>query len=144
MRVTRTALTSNLLLAIGLQAAYLAYGCWEGLPVDQRFLGMHAGHLGRGRGPSMPAWAFPAIADGLILTLFLCGHYGNWEKRPDRAFCAIFALVILLGLLVHHVPRRVMFEEDAHSLAITTCEQMLLLYIAGSHLLYAPVGPNKN
>ena len=92
----------------------------------------------------MPAWSFPAVLETLILVLFICERYGAWGRKTDRLFCGLAGLLWLGRLLMALVPHRVIFSEDEVVRLVPLYDQMLSLYVWGSHLMYALIGPNED
>jgi len=144
LHAIRTTATANLLLVIAVVAGYILYGNLAGLPIGEHFFGMRRGHLGRGRGPLVPAWTFYAISTSLVLLLFLGERFGQWGRKTDRVLCLIFAILFLLSFLVARLPHRVIFPEDEVVVLIPPHERIFMWYYCLAFLLYALAGPNDD
>lgn len=143
----KTALTANLVLAIGLIAAYVLYGLFAGLPIDRYFLGVSGPfRLGRGGGTILPEWTFDGAFAGIILASLIIGPHLGWNMRYHRLLCGVFGSVSLMALLIH-LPHRVIFPEDEMvskvPAGIPWFDYYLALYVWSSYLAYALLGPNK-
>jgi len=92
----------------------------------------------------VPAWTIYAIAQGLILALFVCERLFQLERNSDRVFCMIFTIVFLIGFLIAHLPHRVIFPEDEKVLVIPGHEQFLMWYLVCSNGIYALFGSNDD
>src|SRR5262245_21890074 len=86
MRFFRTACKVNLLLAILVAGAYLAYGLSNGLPIEKHFLGLRPIPGSYGQAP-IPAWIFPSFMVTLIVGGFVIGRFRNWDRLGYALFC---------------------------------------------------------
>lgn len=143
LRAIRTACSANLLVSIAAFMGYILYGHLVQLPINENFFGMGRSHLGRGGGPMVPPWTFYALFEGLILVLFLCAQFFE-SKRYERTFCLIFVVLFLYGILIQHLPHRVIFPEDEKIIVVPRLEQVLMWYVWCSNAFYAVFGPNDD
>jgi hypothetical protein len=143
MRALKIGCTVNLVFAIALVAGYILYGLSAGVPIDECFLSAGRWHLGRGAGPIMPPWAFPALLDTVILTALIVGRYSKTSTAISRALSGVFGFVCLIGLLMPELPHRVIFPEDqTPSAAVPRYDYILTCYVWISHVAYGLIGTN--
>ena len=97
-RTSRKLASGNLLLAIGVLAAYAVCGKLFQLNTDHWFLGFHAGHLGRGGGPLIAAWVVPVAFESFILLRIIGERFAGW-KRASIPLSAWFGLIAIAALV---------------------------------------------
>jgi hypothetical protein len=142
LRALKTLSTVNLPLSIAIFAVYLLYGLASGALVGEHFSGMErARRWGRG-GPPMAAWVFYAVAEGLILVLFVRARLSGGTRNHDRTFCLIFSLLFGIFFLVAHLPHRVIVREDKRVIMIPQNGRALMWYLWCSIALFALTGAN--
>ncbi|HTL56674.1 MAG TPA: hypothetical protein VL361_13400 [Candidatus Limnocylindrales bacterium] len=144
LRTFKTLSTVNLPLSIAIFVAYVLYGLASGAPIGEHFFGMERGHLGRGGGPLVPPWVFYALAEGLILVLFVWARLSEGTKNYDRTFCLIFSVLFVIFFLMAHLPHRVIFPEDERVVVIPRNEQAMMWYLWCSIALFALTGANND
>jgi hypothetical protein len=129
--------TVNLVVALLVVAGYYLYASQKGLPINRIFLGFSASHREHLSAPGMVAFLETIVFVGLLI--------GKLMRSPmpiHRIVCGFVGVFGLFSLFILST-RRTIDAGESHP-AISHLDEVIMIYVWGSHLLYALAGPNAD
>jgi hypothetical protein len=144
----KTACTINLMIAIGAVSGHVIYDFWSGLIHHYHFLGTDAARVLLHGPVYLPVWLIAvffgsvifAVIELIILLTYFLGRVTEHNLRRHRIFCGWFGAFGLYLLLISIIIAGAYSKNVFAALGITPSDTIVVIYVAGSHLVYALSG----